>query len=88
MSGEFWIYVSFIRDQRRIALLFEGMSLFNQLLERGILAPELFLFGDSAYLNTCHIWLHHSLRFQEDQNIHTLSIICSCGFASNVPSES
>ena len=32
-------------------LAFEGMSLFNQ-LERGMLAPELCLFGDNAYLNT------------------------------------
>jgi hypothetical protein len=32
-------------------LAFEGMSLFHQ-LEQGILAPELCLFGDNAYLNT------------------------------------
>jgi hypothetical protein len=35
-------------------LAFEGMSLFHR-LEQGILAPELCLFGDNAYLNTAYM---------------------------------
>ena len=35
-------------------LAFEGMSLFHR-LEQGILAPDLCLFGDNAYLNTAYM---------------------------------